>query len=237
MLPAPLSLIAIAALSYGIESVFGFGGTVVFLGLSGFFFDFKHMLHIAMVVSAVSSATILAQTWRHIDWRHYARVVLVTLPFVVAGTWLIGVVKGLWLLKAFALLLVAFGLQGLLFPRFQPPKLLAWFFVMAGGFIQGVFTTGGPFILMGYRRFFAHKTELKATMAAFFLSANLWRIGQVLAAGSLPAGELVQALWLAPAVMLGVWAGHHVHLRLSEQAFQRGLLFCMTVAGALLLIK
>lgn len=230
-------LAVIAALSYGIESVFGFGGTVVFLGISGFVFDFKSVLHIAMVISAVSSTTILAQTWRHIDWRHYARVGLVTLPFVIAGTWVIGMVEGLWLLKSFALLLVAFGMQGLLLPRFQPHRILAWLFVCLGGFIQGVFTTGGPFILMGYRRFFAHKTELKATMAAFFLSANLWRIGQVLLDASVPPAALAQALWLAPAVMLGVWLGHHVHLRLSEQAFQRGLLLCMTVAGTLLLIK
>jgi len=50
------SIIAtIACLAYGIESIFGFGGTIIFLGLSGFFYDFNSLLKLAMIVGLSSA--------------------------------------------------------------------------------------------------------------------------------------------------------------------------------------
>ncbi len=237
MLPATVLLPAIAVAGYFFESVFGFGGTVIFLGLSGLFFDFRDMVQVSMVVSATCSTAILVQTWRHFNRRHYLRVLAFCAPFVIIGTWLIGALQSIWLLKCFAVLLIAYGLQGLLAPKFTPPRAVTYFFVMLGGFIQGLFTTGGPFILMGYRRFFANKTELKATMAAFFLTANLWRMAQTIADGTATPQQLGASLWLCIPVIIGVWLGHLVHVKLSEQLFQRGLLASMTAVGLLLLFK
>lgn len=237
MLPASLLLPAIALSAYFFESVFGFGGTVIFLGLSGLFFDFREMVQLSMVVSATCSAAILVQTWRHFNRKHYLRVLAFSAPFVIIGTWLIGTLQSVWLLKCFAVLLVAYGLQGLLAPKFTPPRSVTYFFVMLGGLIQGVFTTGGPFILMGYRRFFANKTELKATMAAFFLTANIWRMAQTTLDGTTTLAQLSSSLWLAVPVVIGVWLGHLVHVKLPEHLFQRGLLASMTAVGVLLLLK
>lgn len=236
-MPATILLPLIAAFAYFMESVFGFGGTVIFLGLGGFVLDFKTLLHISMVVSAICSAAILAQTWRHFSGKHFLRIFAVALPFVILGTWLIDALRSLWLLKTFAVLLVVYGLQGLLWPKFKPPRAVSYAFVAGGGLIQGLFTAGGPFILMGYRSFFDNKTQLKATMAAFFLSSNIWRMGQTMFDGSVAPAQLAQALWLGIPVVAGVWLGHHVHLRLSEQSFQRGLMACMIAAGVILLLK
>lgn len=238
MLPAaPLLLPLIAATGYFFESVFGFGGTVIFLGLSGLLFDFRDMVQVSMVVSATCSITILVQTWRHFNRRHYLRVLAVCAPFVVLGTWLIGAVQVAWLLNCFALLLIGYGLQGLIVPKFTPPRSVAYFFVMLGGLVQGAFTTGGPFILMGYRRFFADKTELKATMAAFFLTANLWRMAQTMLDGTVTPAQLSSSLWLSIPVIIGVWLGHIVHVRISEKTFQHGLMIGLTAVGVLLLFK
>lgn len=232
-----LLLAIIAFTGYFFESVFGFGGTVIFLGLAGLFFDFKLMVQVSMVVSATCSAAILLQTWRHFNRGHFIRIMAVSLPFIILGTAMIGVLQSTWLLKAFAVLLIAYGAQGLLLPSFAPPRSVSYFFVALGGLIQGVFTTGGPFILMGYRRFFADKTELKATMAAFFLTANLWRMGQTVWEGTVAPAQLAASLWLAGPVIVAVLAGHYVHVRLSEKLFQRGLLAAMTAVGVLLLLK
>ena len=227
----------IAAAAYFFESVFGFGGTVIFLGLGGLFFDFRDMVQVSMVVSSTCSAAILVQTWRHFNGKHFMGVMAFSLPFVIIGTWLIGALQTDWLLKSFALMLIVYGAQGLLLPNFVPPRSVTYFFVMLGGLIQGVFTTGGPFILMGYRRYFANKTELKATMAAFFLTANLWRMAQTVIDGTIMPAQLASSLWLAIPVIIGVVLGHMVHMRISEKNFQRGLLVSMTAVGVLLLFK
>lgn len=232
-----LLLSLIAALSYFIESIFGFGGTVVFIGIAGLFFDFKELVYISMLVSCVSSATILAQSWRHFNMAHFRRILAVAFPFLVLGTLMISLMGSPWLLKGFAALLICYGLHGLLMPDFRPPRSVKYAFVALGGFVQGVFTTGGPFVLMGYRREFADKTQLKATMAGFFLVCNLWRILQT----NLTDGRAIEAIksygWIVLPVIGGVLAGHLLHLRLPEKVFQRCLLAGMLMIGCVLMLK
>ena len=49
----------IACFAYAIESIFGFGGTIIFLGISGFFFDFNSLLKLAMIVGLSSGLAVL----------------------------------------------------------------------------------------------------------------------------------------------------------------------------------
>lgn len=232
-----LLLSLIAALSYGLESVFGFGGTVYFLGLSGMFFDFKDMLYMAMLVSCVASATILLQVWRHFDRKHFVRIMLVTTPFVILGTALIDLLKSVWLLKIFAFMLVAYGVFSLLKPNYAPPRSIKYAFVALGGLVQGIFTTGGPFIMMGYRQSFDNKTQLKATMAGFFLISNLWRMFQTMWQRHDGLDVVTSNAWAILPVIVGVTIGHFIHSRLPEKTFQRYLLLSITGIGFLLLLK
>ena len=53
----------IAAFAYFIESIFGFGGTIIFLGIAGFFIDFDLLLKIAMFLGLSSGFIILIQSF------------------------------------------------------------------------------------------------------------------------------------------------------------------------------
>ena len=227
----------IAGFGYFIESVFGFGGTVVFIGISGFFFDFKTLIYISMLVSCVASLAILLQTWRHFSLHHFKRTTLVALPTLLLGTYLMESLASPWLLKGFAVMLVFYGLHGLAFPSWKPPTSMKYGFVALGGFIQGVFTTGGPFVLMGYRTAFADKTQLKSTMAAFFLVCNIVRVIQTTATGNGSLDTLIDYSWTCLPVIIGVWLGHKLHVRIPERVFQVTMLSGLSLIGVLLLLK
>ena len=65
------SIIAIiACFAYAIESIFGFGGTIIFLGLSGFFFDFNSLLKLAMIVGLSSGLAVLIQSYKYVSTKH-----------------------------------------------------------------------------------------------------------------------------------------------------------------------
>ncbi len=191
-----------------------------------------------MLVSMVSSVTILAQTRKHFSAKKFKGVFLTALPAVVLGTLLMNKLPSDYLLKAFALLLAAYGCHGLLQPQFRPSKVFRHSFVLLGGFIQGAFTTGGPFVLMGYKDEFDNKTQLKATMAAFFLTCNLWRLAQTCATDMDAVTNTVSSYWwLFLPVIAGVAAGHFVHVRISEAFFRKAVLAGLLGAGILLLLK
>jgi uncharacterized membrane protein YfcA len=220
-----------AFVGYFIESVFGFGGTVIFVGLAGAALDIKTVIFISVYVSSVASLTILLQAWRAVAWRHLGQIFLLAAPGMVIGTLLIDMLNSIVLLKIFAVLLVAYGLQGLLAPAFQPPRWMRGAFVAIGGVMQGLFSTGGPFVLMGYKDNFINKGQLRATMAAFFLFANLWRFAQGGMTGSAMGVSITEYLWLGIPVVVAVLAGHIIHIRIPEQHFKKGVLVILTLVG------
>jgi len=223
--------------SFFLESIFGFGGTVIFLGVGVFLLDFKTLIYIAMFMNLPANITMLAQSWRQIQWRHFFRIALLIIPGLVIGTYLIDVLATPVLLKTFALFLVLYGLMGIVFPNIKLPKAIGTVFVAAGGLIQGLFTTGGPFVLMGYRDNFDHRTHLRATMAMFFLCTNLYRVTQK--AITQPE-QLVEALhywWVIIPIVLGVMAGYKIHLQIPEDWFKKAMTWGLTAIGLLLLFR
>lgn len=87
----------IAFISYFLESIFGFGGTVVFLGLGGLTNDFKEVLLLAIYVALIASGTVIFQQRKEMPWGHLKRLTLPFLPGLVIGTLLIDMLASVWL--------------------------------------------------------------------------------------------------------------------------------------------
>ena len=49
----------IASFAYALESIFGFGGTIIFLGVSGLLYDFNSLLKLAVFVAISSGLAVL----------------------------------------------------------------------------------------------------------------------------------------------------------------------------------
>jgi uncharacterized protein len=230
------SIIAtIACLAYGIESIFGFGGTIIFLGLSGFFYDFNSLLKLAMIVGLSSGLAVLIQSYKYLSWQHLAKILIMTIPGALLGTLLISSLASEWLVKFFALLLIIYACFNLFLPNILIPDILKKVLVILGGFIQGVYTIGGPFVLMGYKDHFSSKQELRSTMAGYFFIINSLRVVfYILLGGSYL--EIVAAYYpIALMVMISVWLGYLVHRKISEVLFKKLIIIAILIIGIIIL--
>ena len=106
-----------------------------------------------------------------------------------------------------------------------------------GGFIQGLFTIGGPFVLMGMKDKFKDKRELRSTMAGFFLLINLYRFLQNYFTGGNVIYSFHKYYWLGFFIMIAVWLGYILHLRLPEKLFYKMIVIGITTIGILILVK
>jgi uncharacterized protein len=146
-----LTITFIAGFAYFVESIFGFGGTIIFLGISGFFIDFDLLLKIAMFLGLTSGFAILIQSFKHVSFRDLKSILLMTIPGAIIGTYLIDYLQINILLNTFAIILILYGLLNLIYPDLNPHNYIKNGFIYLGGLIQGLFTIGGPFVLMGYK--------------------------------------------------------------------------------------
>ena len=225
----------IACFAYAIESIFGFGGTIIFLGISGFFFDFNSLLKLAMIVGLSSGLAVLIQSYKYVSLKHLIKILIYTIPGALIGTYFISYFASDVLIKIFALILIVYGCFNLFFPDIKFPQFLKNFFVILGGFIQGIYTIGGPFVLMGYKDYFSSKQELRSTMAGYFFIINSLRaIFFVFLGGSYL--EIVKIYYpIALLVMLSVWLGYFIHKQIPEILFKKLIIIAITLIGVLIL--
>ena len=225
----------IACFAYAIESIFGFGGTIIFLGISGFFFDFNSLLKLAMIVGLSSGLAVLIQSYKYVSLKHLIKILIYTIPGALIGTYFISYFASDILIKIFALILIVYGCFNLFFPDMKFPQFLKNFFVILGGFIQGIYTIGGPFVLMGYKDYFSSKQELRSTMAGYFFIINSLRaIFFMFLGGSYL--EIVKIYYpIALLVMLSVWLGYFIHKQIPEILFKKLIIIAITLIGVLIL--
>ena len=225
----------IACFAYAIESIFGFGGTIIFLGISGFFFDFNSLLKLAMIVGLSSGLAVLIQSYKYVSLKHLIKILIYTIPGALIGTYFISYFASDILIKIFAIILIIYGCFNLFFPDIRFPQFLKNFFVILGGFIQGIYTIGGPFVLMGYKDYFSSKQELRSTMAGYFFIINSLRaIFFMFLGGSYL--EIVRIYYpIALLVMLSVWLGYFIHKQIPEILFKKLIIIAITLIGVLIL--
>ena len=225
----------IACFAYAIESIFGFGGTIIFLGLSGFFFDFNSLLKLAMIVGLSSGLAVLIQSYKYASLKHLIKILIYTIPGALIGTYFISYFASDILIKIFALILIVYGCFNLFFPDIKFPQFLKNFFVILGGFIQGIYTIGGPFVLMGYKDNFSSKQELRSTMAGYFFIINSLRAIFFVFLGESYL-EIVKTYYpIALLVMFSVWLGYFIHKQIPEILFKKLIIIAITLIGVLIL--
>ena len=226
----------IASFAYALESIFGFGGTIIFLGISGLLYDFNSLLKLAMFVAISSGLAVLIQSYKHVSCKHLIQILIYTIPGALLGTYLITYLDSNLLIKLFAMILIIYGCFNLFFPDREIPSYLKKSLVMLGGVIQGIYTIGGPFVLMGYKDHFSSKQELRATMAGYFFLINLGRAIFLISLGESYI-EIIQIYYpVAILVMISVWLGYLVHKRIPEFLFKKLIIFAITLIGVLILL-
>ena len=167
--------------------------------------------------------------------KHLIKILIYTIPGALIGTYFISYFASDILIKIFAIILIIYGCFNLFFPGIRFPQFLKNFFVILGGFIQGIYTIGGPFVLMGYKDYFSSKQELRSTMAGYFFIINSLRaIFFMFLGGSYL--EIVKIYYpIALLVMLSVWLGYFIHKQIPEILFKKLIIIAITLIGVLIL--
>jgi len=234
-MPNTVVISLIACLAYGIESIFGFGGTIIFLGISGLLYDFNTLIKIAMVVGLASGLAVLIQSYKHLSYYHLFNILLLTLPGALIGTYLIDYLASQLLIKAFAVMLISYGFFNLIWPKILIPKIIKNSIIILGGLIQGIFTIGGPFVLMGYKDNFENKQELRSTMVGYFFLINSLRAIFFMLIGGSYTEIVINYYPIAILVMISVWLGYLVHRKIPDIMFKNIIIIAITIIGIIIL--
>ncbi|MBL8955873.1 MAG: sulfite exporter TauE/SafE family protein [Myxococcaceae bacterium] len=223
-----------------VEAAAGFGGMVISLTLGALWLPMGTLLGVLVPVNLVLSTYLLMRNVKHVQWRFLARRLVPLMAVgLAAGMAVATATSTVWLKPVFAAFVVVVAAQQLAQlkaggtpARLSPVVAGAW--LLGGGFIHGVFATGGPPTVYVASRELPEKAVFRASLSAVWVLLNLLLLPRLWHEGSLSPGTSVVLLApLAGGIVVGEW----VHRRLDEKQFRVVVAVLLLGAGLTLLVS
>ncbi|MBI5753360.1 MAG: sulfite exporter TauE/SafE family protein [Hydrogenophilales bacterium] len=238
----PIQLLAgaaIIAIAYLVRGIAGFGSGLIAIPLLVFIMPISTVVPLILVLDYLASIGMGMSSWREICWKE----VLSLLPFSFIGTivafFFLQQIDTDILTKALGVFIIVFGLYSLSGHTPQVGAARAWgiWAGLSGGVVHVLFGTGGPFYVTYFKARGIDKAAFRATLAAVFMIDGAGRLIGFGATGHFSLGFLYLLAVAVPLMAVFLYAGGHIHTRLTQAAFQRAISTLLVGSGAILLMR
>ena len=239
-------LIIIVAASYMIGAATGFGSAVIALTLAANLFALDFLVPVLIPINLAATTYIAARHFSGIDWRIFLkRIVPLTLmgqPVGMAAFYLGDIESMKWAYGLFVLCLSLFELRNayqMNAGRPVRPMKSRWsmLWLIAGGFVQGLWVSGGPLVGYWAARNIPDKGIFRSTLAALWFVLNAILLVTHVISGTINAETARVSVWLLLPLAVGTYFGERLHSGLPEKSFRILVYAVLVFAGASIIIR
>ncbi len=230
--------IVIIFIAYVIKGLSGFGSGLVAIPLLAFMFPLDFIVPAFGLLSYIGTIIQSISLRKHAVWRD----IWPLLPFS-----LLGISVAIWLLVSIDanILTMALGVFVLLYSIYslasstQPSGGRRWAILAGsfGGLVGALFSTGGPFYVLYLKMRGLEKSAFRATIASIFLIDGGIRIVGYASTGLYTAQVLLLIAVLLPVLLIAMYVGNHLHVKIEQKRFNQVLSILLMVSGLMLIIK
>ncbi len=217
-----------------VRGLTGFGFSAVCVAGLSLFVPPSQVVPPTFILEVIASISMLRGAWRSVDWNWLSWLMLGNVLCVPIGVALLAVVPDTPLrLLIGILLLLATGLlrAGVQF-AFQPTRMVRLVTGLVSGFMNGVAAIGGIVIAVMLSTAQMPPATMRATMVILLLLTDIYALAwAALVTAGVQQGPdllgwptLVSAMWMAPAMLAGIWVGSRAFAILSPEQFRRNVL-------------
>lgn len=240
-LAVTLAVLFVAQLVY---ALYGFGSGLTALGaLALVFDDVPELVAFLLLVSLPTELVIVFRDHVHISFRDSGVLlggIALGAPIGVALLEIAG--REPALVTALGLVLIALAAMLLRAPEVddRPERRSVALALSAGsasGVLAGLFGVGGPPLIAYLQWQGLPKRAFRVTLLTLFLATSAIRVPLYLWRGIAGSEALLSAGLVLPACLLGLYAGQHMHARVSERAFRRGVAVLLALLGVSILFR
>ena len=228
-----LLFLLLAFLSEVAGTIAGFGSSVFFVPLAGFFFNFHEVLALTSILHVFSNTAKLVLFRHAVQWRLLLLLGIPSTIFVILGAYLSTRLEFKYTELILGLFLVAFSAFFLLRPKakLSPHPFNAVAAGGAAGFLAGVIGTGGAIRGLALGAFDLEKNMFVATSAAIDSGVDFSRMIVYLRHGFLAA----ESFWFIPALLVvafsGSYAGKLLLNKIQQKTFRKIVLVLVLFIG------
>ena len=242
LLLAALCVVFAAGIVRGFAG-FGFSALCV-AGLS-LFMPPAQVVPPVFALEVLASLSLLRGALKHADWHWLSWLVLGNALCIPLGVALLAYVDEtpLRLLIGALLLLAATLLRSGWRLALEPTRGVRLATGLVSGLVNGVAAIGGIAVAVLLSTTALAPAAMRATMILMFLFTDLYALAWAAVLpgeggqGLLGPGTVQTALWLAPAMLAGIWLGQRAFAGVSPEAFRRRVLNLLVLVAGLSVLR
>jgi uncharacterized membrane protein YfcA len=216
-----------------VGTIGGFGSSVFFVPIAGYFLDFHSVLGITVLFHIISNISKIVLFRDGIDRKVLILVGIPSVVFVIIGAWLSAYFDSKFLQLILALFLIVMSLFFLWKKNmsFQPNTFNGITGGAISGFAAGLVGTGGALRGLTLAAFNLETRIFIATSAMIDLFVDAARSVVYVANGFVHAHDLYLLPVLIVAAFVGTWLGKIIVLKLPQEKFRTIVLLSILVIG------
>ena len=230
--------VVVILIAYTVKGLSGFGSGLIAIPLMAFFFPLQLIVPIFGLLSYTGTIFQSYRLRREAQWRDILPLIPFSFIGIAIAVWLLVNIQAELLTLALGVFVVLYAIYSLL-PHQHKFGSRLWAIPAGtfGGMVGALFSTGGPFYVVYLKLRQLAKGPFRATIATIFLIDGGARIAGYAVSGLYTPQVLTLVVILWPVLFLGLWIGHHLHIKLNQQQFNLGISILLIMSGGMLVYK
>ncbi len=236
-------------LTHALEAITGFGCTVLALPFITALFGMKQGVETLTILAWILALYIVITKWKNIDWQNFAVIIVFVLVGLPIGMYFFRHVDPAPLKKILAVFIITASCSQLLIfllshrkSKFESnvtlsrslPKPINYVILFLGGIVHGMFSSGGPLVVLYASRGIPDKGKFRATLCLVWATLNSIIIGSYLANATLTLEDMKRTLYMVPFLVLGIITGEWTHKRVKADGFKLIIFTSLLVTGVIM---
>ncbi|MDA8114043.1 MAG: sulfite exporter TauE/SafE family protein [Acidithiobacillus sp.] len=229
----------IILVAFYVRAVIGFGSGLISVALMTLIFPIKEVVPVVLLLDLIGSVLLGAYDFREMRWPELRWLIPGSVIGLAIGSFILADTNAQNLTRFLGVFILAYVVYALVMkPERLPQVALPWGMPlgMFGGVVGSLYGGGGPPIVAYLQMRHLDKRAFRATFQGIALTDNILRAFMYIALALLTWQLMVGFLMLIPPVLLGLWTGNRLHMRINQRAFLMGTLAVLAVVGLKYLI-
>ncbi len=230
--------IVIIFFAYTVKGLSGFGSGLIAIPLLAFMFPLSFIVPVLGLLSYSGTVMQSIQLRKQVAWRDMLPLLPFSLLGIFIAIWLLINVDANNLVIALGVFIFLYSIYSLSpLPVHAGGRRWAIAAGSCGGVVGALFGTGGPFYVAYLKMRQLEKGPFRATIAMIFLVDGGARIVGYALSGLYTVQTLWLTLLLLPVLFLGMYSGHHLHIRIAQKRFNQLISVILMLSALMLLFK
>jgi uncharacterized protein len=230
--------IVIIFFAYTVKGLSGFGSGLIAVPLLAFIFPITFIVPVLGLLSYSGTVMQSFHLRKQVVWRDIWPLIPFSIMGIAIAVWLLVNVNEKTLVMALGVFVLLYSIYSLL-PLPEPVGGRKWAIAAGsfGGVVGALFGTGGPFYVVYLKMRQLNKGAFRATIAMIFLFDGGVRISGYAISGLYNTQVLWMVATLFPVLLSGMYVGHHLHIKIDQNLFNRLISLMLMMSGVMLLYK